>query len=71
MVLEAEATNAGALRLYAGLGFIRDKRLARYYLSGTDAYRLKLLLPAADERGAAAAVAAEEDTAAAKEAAAA
>ena len=71
MVLEAEATNAGALRLYAGLGFIRDKRLARYYLSGTDAYRLKLLLPAADERGAAAAIPAEEDTAAAKEAAAA
>ncbi len=51
VVLEAETTNAGALRLYAGLGFIRDKRLARYYLSGTDAYRLKLLLPAAEERG--------------------
>ena len=51
VVLEAETSNAGALRLYAGLGFIRDKRLSRYYLSGTDAYRLKLLLPAAEERG--------------------
>ena len=35
----------GALRLYERLGFVRDKRLARYYLSGTDAYRLRLLLP--------------------------
>lgn len=49
VVLEAEATNAGALRLYQGLGFVRDKRLARYYLSGADAYRLKLLLPARDQ----------------------
>ncbi len=30
VMLEAEATNAGALRLYANLGFIRDKRLQRY-----------------------------------------
>jgi peptide alpha-N-acetyltransferase len=45
VALEAEVTNSGALRLYAKLGFIRDKRLARYYLSGSDAYRLKLLLP--------------------------
>ncbi len=43
--LEAETTNEGALRLYQSLGFIRDKRLCRYYLSGTDAYRLKLLFP--------------------------
>ena len=27
---------------YAGLGFIRDKRLLAYYLNGKDAYRLKL-----------------------------
>ena len=27
------------------LGFVRDKRLSRYYLNGVDAYRLKLLLP--------------------------
>ena len=42
-MLEAETTNEGALRLYQSLGFIRGRRLARYYLSGTDAYRLKLL----------------------------
>jgi peptide alpha-N-acetyltransferase len=43
-VLETELTNAGALRLYENLGFIRDKRLQRYYLNGTDAFRLKLFL---------------------------
>ena len=41
-VLETEVTNVGALRLYEGLGFVRDKRLHRYYLNGNDAYRLKL-----------------------------
>ena len=41
-VLETEVTNLGALRLYEGLGFVRDKRLHRYYLNGNDAYRLKL-----------------------------
>lgn len=41
-VLETEVTNQGALRLYEGLGFIRDKRLHRYYLNGNDAYRLKV-----------------------------
>lgn len=45
VVLEAEVTNMGALRLYQALGFIRDKRLHGYYLNGVDAYRLKLLLP--------------------------
>jgi hypothetical protein len=49
VALEAEVTNSGALRLYQKLGFIRDKRLHRYYLSGSDAYRLKLLLPARSE----------------------
>jgi N-alpha-acetyltransferase 30 len=44
VVLEAEVTNAGALRLYEHLGFIRDKRLERYYLNGVDAFRLKLRL---------------------------
>lgn len=29
VVLEAEVNNFGALRLYANLGFIRDKRLHR------------------------------------------
>ncbi|KAJ3232376.1 hypothetical protein HDU81_003014 [Chytriomyces hyalinus] len=44
IVLETEITNTGAQSLYENLGFIRDKRLARYYLNGNDAYRLKLLL---------------------------
>ena len=50
VALEAEVSNAGALRLYQKLGFIRDKRLHRYYLSGSDAYRLKLLLPPSAEQ---------------------
>ncbi|MEW5318701.1 MAG: hypothetical protein WDW38_009900 [Sanguina aurantia] len=50
VVLEAEVCNSGALRLYHGLGFIRDKRLHRYYLNGIDAYRLKLLLPLSEEK---------------------
>jgi len=36
-VLETEATNAAALRLYEKLGFVRDKRLPKYYLNGNDA----------------------------------
>jgi peptide alpha-N-acetyltransferase len=42
VVLEAEWDNAPALRLYEGLGFVRDKRMPSYYLNGNDAYRLKL-----------------------------
>ncbi|KAI8803277.1 putative acyltransfersase [Cladochytrium replicatum] len=42
VILETEVTNATALGLYENLGFVRDKRLARYYLNGVDAYRLKL-----------------------------
>lgn len=45
IALEAEAGNLAALALYRSLGFVRDKRLHRYYLNGADAYRLKLLLP--------------------------
>ncbi len=41
-VLETEECNMGALRLYEGLGFVRDKRLPRYYLNGNDAFRLKV-----------------------------
>ncbi|KAJ1662686.1 N-alpha-acetyltransferase 30 [Coemansia sp. RSA 1813] len=44
VALEAETVNLGALALYEGLGFVRDKRLYRYYLGGTDAYRLKMYL---------------------------
>nr|CAG4640905.1 EOG090X07BN [Eulimnadia texana] len=44
VVLETEITNEPALRLYENLGFVRDKRLFRYYLNGVDALRLKLWL---------------------------
>ena len=44
-VLETEITNKGALRLYERLGFIRQKRLPKYYLNGNDAFRLKLWIP--------------------------
>jgi len=44
VVLETEITNTSALRLYENLGFVRDKRLFRYYLNGVDALRLKLWL---------------------------
>ena len=40
-VLEAEVTNQGALSLYRRLGFLRTKLLHNYYLSGSDAFRLK------------------------------
>lgn len=52
-VLETEAINEPALRLYEskkkfiyleGFGFVRDKMLPCYYLNGNDAYRLKLKL---------------------------
>ena len=44
VVLETEVVNFGALNLYEKLGFIRDKRLCRYYLNGQDAFRLKLFI---------------------------
>ncbi|CAI4225117.1 unnamed protein product [Auanema sp. JU1783] len=40
--LETEVDNLTAQGLYSKLGFIRDKRLIRYYLNGKDAFRLKL-----------------------------
>lgn len=45
VTLEAEVTNKGALALYENLGFIRAKRLYKYYLNGVDAFRLKLMFP--------------------------
>ncbi|VDM32940.1 unnamed protein product [Hydatigera taeniaeformis] len=44
VVLEAEVDNRPALALYEQLGFSRDRYLFRYYLTGTDAFRLKLWL---------------------------
>eukprot|EP00158_Paraphelidium_tribonemae_P009894 Partr_v1_DN28991_c0_g1_i1_m26169 putative N-alpha-acetyltransferase 30, NatC catalytic subunit len=44
IVLETELSNTGAQALYEKLGFFRDKRLEKYYLNGSDAFRLKLIL---------------------------
>eukprot|EP00470_Lotharella_oceanica_P002502 CAMPEP_0170168218 /NCGR_PEP_ID=MMETSP0040_2-20121228/1345_1 /TAXON_ID=641309 /ORGANISM="Lotharella oceanica, Strain CCMP622" /LENGTH=184 /DNA_ID=CAMNT_0010406421 /DNA_START=16 /DNA_END=570 /DNA_ORIENTATION=+ len=49
VVLETEITNKGALSLYANLGFVRDKRLHKYYMNGVDAFRKKLWLTPPDE----------------------
>ncbi|KAH8887106.1 acetyltransferase [Thozetella sp. PMI_491] len=48
IVLETEETNVPAMRLYEGLGFLRSKKLHRYYLNGNSAYRLVLLLKSID-----------------------
>lgn len=42
IMLETEVINQGALNLYESFGFLRTKRLYRYYLSTHDAYRLIL-----------------------------
>ena len=34
--METEVTNTAALRLYESLGFVKDKRLTRYYLNGNE-----------------------------------
>ena len=44
VVLEAEESNLAAMRLYERLGFFRAKRLEKYYLNGSDAFRLKIIL---------------------------
>ena len=48
IVLETEHDNAAALALYESLGFIREKRLHRFYLNGKDAFRLVLAVPDSD-----------------------
>ncbi|KAL0577181.1 N-alpha-acetyltransferase 30 [Marasmius crinis-equi] len=45
IVLETEYDNYAALSLYESLGFIREKRLFRFYLNGKDAFRLVLPIP--------------------------
>jgi peptide alpha-N-acetyltransferase len=44
IVLETEVTNTASLKLYERLGFLRSKRLHRYYLNGNEAFRLVLYL---------------------------
>ncbi|KAI9753584.1 MAG: N-alpha-acetyltransferase mak3 [Lichina confinis] len=44
IALETETTNTAAMRLYERLGFLRSKRLHRYYLNGNSAFRLLLYL---------------------------
>lgn len=51
IVLETEETNKPAMRLYERLGFLRSKKLHRYYLNGNSAYRLVLLLKSIDPDG--------------------
>ena len=44
VVLETEVSNTAAMKLYERLGFLRSKKLHRYYLNGNTAYRLVLQL---------------------------
>ncbi|RVX74817.1 hypothetical protein B0A52_01094 [Exophiala mesophila] len=44
IALETEETNTAAIKLYERLGFLRSKKLHRYYLNGNSAYRLLLYL---------------------------
>jgi peptide alpha-N-acetyltransferase len=63
IVLETEETNIPAMRLYEGLGFLRSKKLHRYYLNGNSAYRLVLLLKSLDMDAATDLALDEEDSA--------
>jgi len=49
VVLETEFDNIAALSLYESLGFIREKRLFRFYLNGKDAFRLVLEMPVPED----------------------
>ncbi|KAL6939667.1 N-alpha-acetyltransferase mak3 [Hanseniaspora osmophila] len=49
IMLETECSNEAALHLYEGFGFIRMKRLFRYYLNKGDAF--KLILPLTKKSG--------------------
>lgn len=44
IAVETEVDNFPSLKLYERLGFLRTKRLHRYYLSGKTAFRLILYL---------------------------
>ena len=49
IVLETECINTAALRFYQSLGFFKTRRMLNYYMSGNDAFRLKLYLPNTEE----------------------
>lgn len=49
VVLETEESNGPAMKLYERLGFVRSKKLSRYYLNGSSAYRLVLHLKGVGE----------------------
>lgn len=51
IVLETEEGNTAAMALYEGLGFVRSKKLFRYYLNGSCAFRLVLRLREAEAEG--------------------
>lgn len=44
IVLETECINKAALSFYLKLGFFKTRKMSNYYLSGNDAFRLKLYL---------------------------
>ena len=44
IVLETECINKAALSFYLRLGLFKTRKMSNYYLSGNDAYRLKLYL---------------------------
>ncbi|WVO16557.1 hypothetical protein L204_104236 [Cryptococcus depauperatus] len=49
VMLETEYDNLASLALYDKLGFLREKRLYRFYSNGKDAFRLILPLEDSDE----------------------
>lgn len=49
VALETEVDNTAAMKLYERLGFLRSKRLHRYYLNGNTAFRLVLYLKEVSE----------------------
>jgi peptide alpha-N-acetyltransferase len=51
VALETETSNKAALKLYERLGFLRSKRLHRYYFNGNSAFRLILYLKEAPNGG--------------------
>ena len=50
IAVETEVDNVPSLKLYSRLGFLRSKRLHRYYLNGNDAFRLILSLESGGEQ---------------------